>query len=86
MRGLYLIPLITSSVLSTLSSDPQTLEDDFIKVMISTDSTDKDDFGNIISMQMKFTDSATNETMLSDNMIERGCLMNWQVEALVYNP
>ena len=86
MRGLYLIPLFTSSVLSTLSSDPQTLEDDFIKVMISTDSTDKDDFGNIISMQMKFTDSTTNETMLSDNMIERGCLMNWQVEALVYNP
>ena len=86
MRGLYLIPLFTSSVLSTLSSDPQTLEDDFIKVMISTDSTDKDDFGNIISMQMKFTDSTTNETLLSDNMIERGCLMNWQVEALVYNP
>ena len=83
MMKRYLWNTIFVQAIRALSADYQILEDENLKVLISTDDTVYDDFGSIISMQMKFLDSKTNETVYSDNLFKRGCTMNWQVNAIV---
>lgn len=63
-----------------------TLEDEFIKVEISTNTTSPS-FGSVIAIQMKFAnpDKFSDIPIYSQNLMNPGCELNWVANATIFN-